>query len=62
MSEKKRVTMKDASRILGMHPVTIRYMMRAGELPIGRIVKSKSGVEKYWIFEDMLNEFIGAKK
>lgn len=42
---RKRITMKDASKILGMHPVTIRYMMKAGELPIGRIVKSKSGVE-----------------
>lgn len=61
MAEKKRVSIADASKILGMNPNHIRIRMSRNlfDPPIGRVVPSLSGKsERYFIYEDMLERYV----
>lgn len=55
----ERVTVKEASDILGMTPDYLRYLLRKGQLPIGTAVKGKGNMYRYLIFRNKLDEFIG---
>lgn len=58
----ERVSVAEASKLLGISPQGIRVQMQRGELPIGKAVRSVTGNGwRYLIFKDKLNEFIGRK-
>ena len=55
-----RITVQKASEIMGLSPDFIRYHMRIGDLPIGRVVRGKNGKRKtYLIYLDRVNEITG---
>lgn len=55
----ERITVREASEILGMTPDYLRYLLRKGQLPIGTAVKGKGNMYRYLIFRNKLDEFIG---
>ena len=55
----ERVTVKEASEILGMTQDYLRFLMRKGQIPIGTAVKGKGNMYRYLIFRNKLDEFIG---
>lgn len=61
MTERKKVSIADASKILGMNPSCIRIRMSRNLFnpPIGRVIPSLSGKsERYFIYEDMLERYV----
>ncbi|MDY2590083.1 MAG: hypothetical protein SOW32_07835 [Agathobacter sp.] len=60
-SERKRVSIIDASKILGMSQQCVRIRMSRNLFnpPIGRVIPSMSGKsERYFIYEDMLERYV----
>jgi len=55
----ERVSVKEASQILGLSEDYIRYALRRGELPIGRAIKGKGRHYIYLIYRDLLRREIG---
>lgn len=55
----ERVTVKEASEILGMTQDYLRFLMRKGQIPIGTAVKGKGNSFRYLIFRNKLDEFVG---
>lgn len=55
-----RLTVLETSKILGVSPQFIRYMLIQGKLPIGKAIKnSKNSKYIYLIYRPMVEEFIG---
>lgn len=62
---KRRISVREASEILGLSPDYIHYHMRIGDLPIGHVMKSggKSKSRRtYLIYLDKVEAFIGKTK
>lgn len=60
MQESLRVSVADAAKELGMAPETVRWLMLKGTLPIGSVVKSRSGKQhRCLIYRPKLNAFLG---
>ena len=60
-----RITVKEASKILGLTPDYIHYHMRRGDLPIGHVMQSGGKDKKrktYLIYLDKVNTFIGKQE
>ena len=60
-SERKRVSIIDASKILGMSQQCVRIRMSRNLFnpPIGRVIPSLSGKsERYFIYEDTLERYV----
>lgn len=55
----ERITVREASEILGMTPDYLRYLLRKGQIPIGTAVKGKGNMYRYLIFRNKLDEFVG---
>ena len=60
-----RITVQQASKVLGLSPDYIHHHMRKGDLPIGHVMQS-GGKQKsrrtYLIYMDMIEAFIGKKE
>lgn len=58
----ERVSVAEASKLLGIAPQGVRVQMQRGVLPIGKAVPSVTGKGwRYLIYRDLLNEFIGKR-
>lgn len=60
MAESERVTVAEASKILGMSPQGVREHMKRNlfQTPIGEVTKI-SGRRQYHIYRSLLNKHIG---
>lgn len=55
----ERVSVKEASQILGLSEDYIRYALRRGELPIGRAIKGRGKQYIYLIYRELLKRETG---
>ena len=49
-----RITVEDASRSLGLTPLSVRLLMRQGQLDIGYVIKTGHGRHTYLIYQELL--------
>ena len=49
-----RITVEDASRVLGLTPLSVRLLMRQGQLDIGYVIKTGHGRHTYLIYQELL--------
>lgn len=62
MIEKKRITVKDAARIMGKHEQFVRIGLQNGTLPFGVAEKlPNSSRYSYYIFPKLFFEYIGTR-
>lgn len=51
-----RITVEDASRALGLTPLSIRLLMRQGQLNIGYVIQTGHGRHTYLIYQELLEK------
>ena len=56
--ERQRIPMKEAARILGRNPATIRWMMETGQAKIGRVEKGRTGKKSFIIFREPFMRYL----
>ena len=49
-----RITVEDASRALGLTPLSVRLLMRQGQLDIGYVIKTGRKRHTYLIYRELL--------
>lgn len=49
-----RITVEDASKVLGLTPLSVRLLMRQGQLDIGYVIKTGHGRHTYLIYQELL--------
>ena len=49
-----RITVEDASRALGLTPLSVRLLMRQGQLDIGYVIKTGQKRHTYLIYRELL--------
>lgn len=49
-----RITVEDASRALGLTPLSVRLLMRQGQLDIGYVIKAGEKRHTYLIYRELL--------
>lgn len=52
------VTVKEASKITGIHPDTLRRAMQQNRVPYGHAVKGPGGSYSYYIYRKKLKEYV----
>lgn len=57
MEKAKRVSVKEAAEILGIHPNLVREGMRQGTLPIGSVIENEKNYS-YLIYEEKIRRFL----
>lgn len=57
MENATRITIKEASKALGIHEDSVRYLMKKGKLPIG-IVRTSKKRNTYYVYREMLERFL----
>jgi len=56
----ERMRMGEASKVLGMAPETIRWLMQTGHLNIGDVFPSRSGkTHRFVIYRELVKQHIG---
>lgn len=58
---KERMSISQASEILGLSGAFIRYQMDVGGMDLGVVTKTKSGRRTHIIFRSKLEKLIGRK-
>lgn len=51
-----RITVEDASRALGLTPLSVRLLMRQGQLEIGYVIQTGHGRHTYLIYQELLEK------
>lgn len=49
-----RITVEDASRALGLTPLSVRLLMQQGQLDIGYVIKTGQKRHTYLIYRELL--------
>ena len=49
-----RITVEDASRALGLTPLSVRLLMQQGQLDIGYVIKTGQKRHTYLIYQELL--------
>ena len=49
-----RITVEDASRALGVTPLTVRILMQQGQLDIGYVIKTGQKRHTYLVYQELL--------
>ena len=49
-----RITVEDASRALGLTPLSVRLLMQQGQLDIGYVIKTGRKRHTYLIYQELL--------
>lgn len=49
-----RITIEDASRALGITPLTVRILMQQGQLDIGYVIKTGRKRHTYLVYRELL--------
>lgn len=53
----KRLTVKEASKVLDMNPDTLRRGMNQGVLPIGSVIKNDSK-DTFYIYQEKIDQYL----
>ena len=54
-----RITVEDASRALGLTPLSVRLLMQQGQLDIGYVIKTGRKRHTYLIYRELLERELG---
>lgn len=54
-----RITVEDASRALGLTPLSVRLLMQQGQLDIGYVIKTGQKRHTYLIYRELLERELG---
>ena len=54
-----RITVEDASRALGLTPLSVRLLMRQGQLDIGYVIKTGEKRHTYLVYQELLERELG---
>lgn len=49
-----RITIEDASRALGITPLTVRILMQQGQLDIGYVIQTGQKRHTYLVYQELL--------
>ena len=49
-----RITIEDASRALGVTPLTVRILMQQGQLDIGYVIQTGQKRHTYLVYQELL--------
>ena len=61
--DNERISVKEASMMLGMNQQCIRLMLRTGSLPIGKAIKNTRGTGyRYLIYRNNVLKFIESEE
>lgn len=59
----ERISIKEAAKVLGMAPETIRWLMQTGHLNIGDVFPSRSGkTHRFVIYRELVQRHVGRTK
>lgn len=57
----KRITVDEASKIIGITPQALRLGIVSGSIPVGNCFKNRGRKKTYLVYEELVNEFMRGK-